>query len=564
MITALKRFVANFMPSLGVVNVYGTAILPNTLGQLPYEWQSPNLIPTRKSHAKNTPQKKNAEKSIWTQRYFDMLDACNDLVLIITKNGLVSFANKAFRQAANIAETGMFYWQEVVEDTSLKQFQFLIDCALNNEQPEKATVSFRCRQHGGTIIGLGNAQYHNIGQEDVEIIFFLKDITAKHAISQKLERLTTNEEILNHLPADVCIVDKNGMYKYLNPNAIKNDETRAWLIGKNDYQYFERKGIDTALANVRTNYLKTAVATKKDVSWIDEHTLPDGTKKHILRIYHPIVEGDSSVEYIIGYGIDVNELKQSELALKKSETEKIVLIDGLNYKIEESRQFNYIISHNLRAPLANILGICNLINDEHQGVDATSLPTFTAAIEKSAQKLDGVIRDLTNILAAKNVRNEQFELLSVTKTIKTVIELLNCKGEIPDNSVSIAVDESAEDISTIKSYLNSILHNLISNACKYRCKNRPLRVLITVKEINGYICFKVEDNGIGIDLAKYGSEVFGLYKRFTTAADGTGLGLHMTKAQVHSLGGCIDVTSTLGEGSCFTVYLPNGQQDITP
>jgi len=223
MITALKRFVANFMPSLGVVNLYGTAILPNTLGQLPYEWQSPNLIPSRKSLAKNNTQKKNAEKSIWTQRYFDMLDACNDLVLIITKNGLVSFANKAFRQAANIAETGMFYWQEVVEDTSLQQFQFLIDCALNNEQPEKATVSFRCRQHGGTIIGLGNAQYHNIGQEDVEIIFFLKDITAKHAISQKLERLTTNEEILNHLPADVCIVDKNGMYKYLNPNAIKND-----------------------------------------------------------------------------------------------------------------------------------------------------------------------------------------------------------------------------------------------------------------------------------------------------------------------------------------------------
>ncbi len=561
MISALKRFVASYIPNVGVANLSGSATLPNTLSQLPIMWQSPNLVSSKKSVAKNTPQKKSSEESIWMHRYFNMLDACNDLVLIVSKKGVVSFANKAFRQATNFTATGMFYWQDVVEDSSLRQFQYLIDGALSNEQTEKATVRFKSHT-GSAIIGLGNAQHHNIGQENTEIVFFFKDVTAKQAVNQQLQRFTTNEEILNYLPADICVVDKNGIYKYLNPNAIKNDETRAWLIGKNDYQYFGRKGYDVALADVRNEYLQEAITTKKEVTWIDEHTLQDGKKTHILRIYHPIVEGDNCVENIIGYGINVTDLKQSELALKKSEAEKIALIEGLTYKIEEARQFNYIVSHNLRAPLSNILGICNLINDDNEGVDATLLPTFIDAIKKSAQKLDAVIRDLTQILACKKAPTEHFEVLSVTEAIHTAMELLPCQAEIPDKSIVIEVDENAEDVYTIKSYLNSILHNLISNACKYRSKNRPLQITVTVKKTNGYVCFKVADNGIGIDLAKHGNEVFGLYKRFTNAAEGTGLGLHMTKAQVQTLGGCIDVTSTLEEGTCFTVYLPNGNQDI--
>jgi signal transduction histidine kinase len=115
------------------------------------------------------------------------------------------------------------------------------------------------------------------------------------------------------------------------------------------------------------------------------------------------------------------------------------------------------------------------------------------------------------------------------------------------------IDPLANELYSIKSYLESIFFNLISNSIKYKSAKRKIVINISAKKIDNTIIIKVEDNGVGIDLNQHGSYVFGLYKRFNFDVEGKGLGLHMTKNQVEALGGNISLTSEPEKGTIFTI-----------
>src|SRR5690606_10013218 len=104
-----------------------------------------------------------------------------------------------------------------------------------------------------------------------------------------------------------------------------------------------------------------------------------------------------------------------------------------------------------------------------------------------------------------------------------------------------------------KTYLESIFHNLISNAIKYRSMERRLTIHVETEKINNRIVLKVSDNGMGIDLEKYGKLVFGLRKTFHRGSNSKGVGLFMTKTQIETLGGEIRVESDVDKGSTFIV-----------
>ncbi|MEO8085741.1 MAG: ATP-binding protein [Bacteroidota bacterium] len=103
-------------------------------------------------------------------------------------------------------------------------------------------------------------------------------------------------------------------------------------------------------------------------------------------------------------------------------------------------------------------------------------------------------------------------------------------------------------------YLESILMNLLSNALKYRLPDRPFQVDIsTGLNSKGGVLLSKKDNGLGIDLRRHHNKIFGLYQRFHVNTDGVGLGLFITKSQVTSMGGTIDVESEVGVDSTFSI-----------
>lgn len=145
-----------------------------------------------------------------------------------------------------------------------------------------------------------------------------------------------NDSVLNNIPADIAYFDKNHNYLFINQKGVANETTRNWLIGKNDFDYCKMKGIDDTMATIRGGYFNQAIQTRKQVDWIDE-TDKEGKKTYILRRFYPVFN-EHEFTNMIGYGIDISELKNLQLKLShtqlqnelilKSSLEGIVIIDN--------------------------------------------------------------------------------------------------------------------------------------------------------------------------------------------------------------------------------------------
>ncbi len=211
----------------------------------------------------------------------------------------------------------------------------------------------------------------------------------------------------------------------------------------------------------------------------------------------------------------------------------------------------FIISHNLRNPVANILGINDLLKG--QNINAKEQASLLEGLSHSVEKLDSIIVDLNNIMQAKQSVNENREFVAFGKLVDDVT--YSVQNIVDASAATILCDfGGALGMNTVKSYLYSIFYNLITNSLKYR--RADVLPVITIKSghVGDGIVIEFADNGIGIDLERKGSQVFGLYKRFHAGlAEGKGLGLFMVKTHVETLGGKIEISSKVNEGTVFTI-----------
>ena len=235
---------------------------------------------------------------------------------------------------------------------------------------------------------------------------------------------------------------------------------------------------------------------------------------------------------------------------KKAEIERQKMISDLNQRNKDLEQFSYIISHNLRSPVANIIGLTEELKDESHSEEIKKM--LSEALSSDANRLENVIADLNTILQTKTEITERKEEV-VLSELALNIEL-SISDLIQKEEVTIKTDFSAIDsFNTIKSYLQSIFYNLISNSIKYRQPNVCPIIEISSQLKKNKLILQFKDNGSGIDLERKGDQIFGLYKRFHADTEGKGMGLYMVKTQVETLGGKISVTSKVNKGTVFTI-----------
>lgn len=240
---------------------------------------------------------------------------------------------------------------------------------------------------------------------------------------------------------------------------------------------------------------------------------------------------------------------------KALEQEKELLLAGLTEKYNELMQFNFIVSHNLRNPVSNIIGLAGLLLEECTDCGDQS-KELLQHIEGSAINMLETIHDLNSILMVNKGVGRKIEPLNFPDIISAV--QMNLAREIKESgaAVEIIIGECDYHYHSVKSYLHSIFFNLMANGIKYRKNDVDPVITVDIRRSGDLLLIKISDNGIGMDLHKIGNDLFGLYKRFNTDSQGKGLGLHMVKAQVEALGGKIDVASTPGEGTTFLISLP--------
>ena len=130
------------------------------------------------------------------------------------------------------------------------------------------------------------------------------------------------------------------------------------------------------------------------------------------------------------------------------------------------------------------------------------------------------------------------------------------ESNIESTHAKIEYDFSkAPEVNYIPAYLESILQNLLTNALKYRDPARTPVIKCSTEKDGNHIYLYFEDNGLGIDMERYGDSVFGMYKTFHNHPEAKGIGLFITRNQIEALGGSISLESKVNEGTKFTIKL---------
>ena len=261
----------------------------------------------------------------------------------------------------------------------------------------------------------------------------------------------------------------------------------------------------------------------------------------------PLYESSGSINKILIASQNITEQKRNE-------SEKELLIEELTQNNSDLRQFSYITSHNLRAPLSNLLGIIKLLD--------TSLITDPMTIlllqnfEECTLQLNDTVNDLINVLIIKSNVNAKKETLDIRKTFERVVHSVQNVIDQKNAIITTDFDDSFE-VNFNRSYLESILLNLVTNAVKYSSPKRIPEIKVKTKKSKDGVILYFSDNGLGIDLQRYKDRIFGLYQRFHDHADSKGLGLYIVNSQIRVMGGEIDVESEVDKGTTFIITFKN-------
>lgn len=232
--------------------------------------------------------------------------------------------------------------------------------------------------------------------------------------------------------------------------------------------------------------------------------------------------------------------------------EKIIqtnLMTELTVQNQQLNDFANITIHDLRSPAGNIT---SLVATMEQDSTLEEYKVIFSMLRKVAQNLNESLNQLIEVLHLKKNKIIQRELLVFQDCYSRTIESL--QGEILKSNALIKADFSQiNSIMYSKIYLESIFQNLISNALKYRDPNRRPEITIHTEITKQAILLHVSDNGLGIDMSKNGSKLFGMKQVFHNHPEAKGIGLFIVKTQIENMKGRISVQSQVGKGSVFTV-----------
>lgn len=216
------------------------------------------------------------------------------------------------------------------------------------------------------------------------------------------------------------------------------------------------------------------------------------------------------------------------------------------------QQFSYTAAHNLRAPVARLLGLTNLLQRINK-TDSEEID-ITEKIIQTSKDLDAIIHDMADILEIRKGSGRQFVEVSLDEKMSTVLSLLT--ADIKSSGAIVRYDFKVKTLQTDPAYIESIFYNLISNSIKYKSLTRTPVIDIGSIISGEQIQIIFQDNGIGLDVERFRDKIFGLYQRFNFNVEGRGLGLHLVKSQVEALGGTIDIESKIDEGTRFIISFP--------
>ncbi|MBX0332472.1 PAS domain S-box protein [Pontibacter sp. HSC-14F20] len=393
-----------------------------------------------------------------------------------------------------------------------------------------------------TVYEIGEPEYDADGRL-VRFHGSVQDITDRKRTEQEaLKAKNLLQSTLENIPEMIFSADSSLSMLYVSPQCHE-------LTGYTEEEFINQPD------------LWNNAIHPEDRVYMEQHILPALNRGEPLHYEMRIITKDKQCKWLMlrvsprkdekGLVYRIDGSASDMTSYKEAQQKRDELTDQLLKQNQNLQQFAYIVSHNLRAPIANILGLTTIYN-KHKP-DSPMNPRVIENLFKSAKLLDTTIRDLNDILTIRSELNSLREEMRFESVFKEVYESL--PAELLGEHMWLERDfEEAPTVIGVRSYVHSIMYNLITNALKYRSPDRNLHLRLKTFTIPNYICLSVTDNGLGIDLSKDKAKVFGLYKRFHSHGEGRGLGLHLVKTQTELLGGKVEVDSQVNVGTTFNIY----------
>ncbi len=238
---------------------------------------------------------------------------------------------------------------------------------------------------------------------------------------------------------------------------------------------------------------------------------------------------------------------------KEIETQRNSLLTQLSQLNQELKQLTFSTSHDLRAPVNNLLSAFDLL-DAEKIKDRETLELIQL-VRNSGKKLSFTLNKYVDILKERHEKEASIESIALSEVLDSVS--LSIRSLIDSAKATITSDFSQGNLIAFnREYLESILLNLITNAIKYARPEVYPMIHFSTNSIDDYLQLSVRDNGQGMDLEKVGSRIFKLNQSFHGNSDSKGVGLYLVYHHVTSLGGKIEVESEVNKGTTFRITFP--------
>lgn len=242
---------------------------------------------------------------------------------------------------------------------------------------------------------------------------------------------------------------------------------------------------------------------------------------------------------------------------KKSGEKLKATLSKLEKQNKDLAQFSWMVSHNLRGPLASAMGIMNLMKDFN--LVTPDNQDMYGHLKSSVDKMDEIIHDVSILLEMRRdppLFNELIDMAGL---------MMGCSGQLETLQSESGADFKYDfacctTVFGTRIYVENILTNLLSNAMLYRSPDRPLQIQVTSDSEPGCCLIMVTDNGNGIRESEL-EKVFEPFRKLDYKSTGKGIGLYLARTQAEAMGGTLTVVSQEGVGSTFTLRLPNDSQE---
>ena len=268
----------------------------------------------------------------------------------------------------------------------------------------------------------------------------------------------------------------------------------------------------------------------------------DGSILWVL-IYVSLVYFKEGKPYMIWQFNDVTNRQKNQDKLK-------AMFSVAKEQNERLTAFANIITHNLRSHAGNLSSITEFLEEDFSSQKDNE--NFQL-LKKAVENLEETVSHLTEVAKIKEIEPSKLKALNLYDFVEKAMYNIIAMAQ---NANALIYNEINEEhhVKAIPAYLDSIVLNFLTNAIKYRSEKRTPIVELTSIIEDDYVVFKIKDNGLGIDMEKFGDKLFQMYKTFHYNEDAIGIGLFITKNHIESLGGKVEVTSEVDQGTEFSIY----------